>query len=497
MLTDTKTGRARMKYSKPTSDAMIASVACAYLRKQPRRLSQEDPIVEQKSPDHRRSAKMSTTATTALKATHNRAVESSSQEINNSHERRDVKTVLDTKPAHWDVLLKLQAADLILSKLEHLPLPEGEVCLMEDVNQQWLSKVLGKDVEGAELVSANSVGGHEGMTSRHKWQLEWNDKGKAANLPTRIFFKATPQSPPLREMLALLHMDERECCFYNSVGKELEDLAPKCYYAKSYGGGRHIIILEDLDVRGAVGHWMGDSISVAYAREVAIAFAKIHARFWNSPRFDSDMVWARPHCRRFGEPWQLDFFQRVHRLFLATDDGKNASEYVRQVIHEWDANCVKIWEYFDRKPATLLHGDSHLGNVLEFSDGSAGWYDLQCTFKGYGYRDLAYFTNSALTNEDRVPNERAIFDLYTDTLEQNGVVIGNREEAWLDYCLLKLDRFDSTMTSLTTGGYGHARHALERQLRTISAAIEEHDVLTLMRRVLATGQILPEASSTK
>jgi hypothetical protein len=289
-------------------------------------------------------------------------------------------------------------------------------------------------------------------------------------------------------MLSLLHMAELECHVYNEIQKDLSDLIPKCYYAKSYPGGRHIIILQDMEESGLTPHWMGDTCSIGLARAVAVAQAKIHSRFWNSERFEGDMVWVRPRCRRFGELWLRKFFDGNRKKFLQSDLGKSLPVYVKDLVLKWIDNSSTVYEYWDRLPPTIVHGDSHLGNVLEFPDGSGGMYDWQCLFRGYGYRDLSYFLMSSLTAEDCKAHEREIFDLYTDTLEANGVNV-NREVAWLDYCLLGMERFDSAMTSLSNGGYGHATHAFERQVATFSVVLEEHNVAELLDRVIKTGRI--------
>ena len=394
---------------------------------------------------------------------------------------------LDTPAVHMAAISALEEADLLLAEAD-VKLAEDAVYTMDKVTPEWLSKVLGAHVPGAKVVKTSIAGGHEGMTSRHRWKLEWNSEGQKAGLPTAIFFKATPEGKHLREMLSLLHMGERECDVYNKIQRELRGLIPKGYYAHSYPGGRHIIILEDVMEVGATPHWMADVCSIKFAKAVAVSQAKLHSKFWNSDRFEKDMVWVRPHSRGFGWIWQKRLYNNSRRMFLDLDVGKELPDYVRNLIKQWDEQCVAMWEYFDRKPPTILHGDSHLGNVMENADGTASLYDWQCHFRGYGYRDLAYFTMSALTVEDCEAHERDIFDVYTNTLEEHGISV-NREEAWREYCLLGMERFDSAMVSLTNGGYGHAKHALLRQVRTCAYKVQKYDVAALLDRVAKTGSI--------
>ncbi|EXJ80709.1 hypothetical protein A1O3_06993 [Capronia epimyces CBS 606.96] len=395
----------------------------------------------------------------------------------------------DNSALHLHALQSLEASDRVLAKVNG---GLDEVHRYDMITTDWLQEVLGASTPGAEITQWERTGGHKGMTSRHFLQVEWNEAGTTAELPTSIFIKATPDEGLLRETLSMLHMAELESNIYNVCGKDLADLIPRCYYAKAYPGGRFIILLEDLVQRNVEVHWMGDDCSVEYAKAVAVAQGKIHARFWNSPRFegDGDMVWVRPRTRRFGEQWLQRQFTHVRATFLKSDLGKACPIYVRNLIENWEKNCTRCYEYWDRKPPTLVHGDSHLGNVLKFSDGSAGYYDWQCLFRGYGFRDLAYFLMSALTVEDVKAHEKDIFDLYLTTLEENGVTTVDPAEAWLDYNLLRLERLDSTMTSLSlAGGYGHARHALERQLQTLTYTTQEYDVASLLDSVVTTGSI--------
>jgi hypothetical protein len=288
-------------------------------------------------------------------------------------------------------------------------------------------------------------------------------------------------------MLSIIHMGELEARVYNTLHQELSGIIPTAYYARSYPGGRFIIIMEDLEERGIKPYWMGDMCSLNHARAGAVALAKIHSKFWNSDRFEHDLCWIRPRSRRFGELWMRKLSQDSRKRFLATDMGKNLPVYMHNLIRQWDENCTTVYNYWETKPQTLLHGDPHLGNSLEYKDGTAGYYDWQCLFRGYGYRDLSYFLMTAMTNADCKAHEKEIFKLYTATLEQNGVNV-DHGEAWLDYTLFALDALDAVLTSLAnSSGFGHAQSGFERALETMSAAIQNHDVLALLQKVIETG----------
>ncbi|KAK4938714.1 hypothetical protein LTR10_020897 [Elasticomyces elasticus] len=390
---------------------------------------------------------------------------------------------------HLHALKLLEDSDRLLAYLQAGPEGEG-VYRYDQITTEWLEQVLSNGVADARVTDWSRTGGHDGMTERHFLNITWNEAGQRHKLPTSVFIKATPDNAHLREMLSMLHMAELECNVYNICSEDLAEHIPRCYYAKSYPGGRFIILMENLEHRNIQVHWMGDNCSIETARKVAIALGHIHATYWNSERFMSDMVWVRPRTRRFGENWMRETFDRSQKAFLASELGETCPAYVRDLITEWNKHSPLCHAYFDTKPATLVHGDSHLGNILEYPDGRAGYYDWQCLYRGYGLRDLAYFMMSALTVDDVKLHDRKLFNIYTNTLKEHGIEL-HEEEAWADYNLLRMDRFDSAMVSTTQGaGYGHARHAFERQVKTLSYIVEKEDVASILRNVVETGHVL-------
>jgi hypothetical protein len=308
-----------------------------------------------------------------------------------------------------------------------------------------------------------------------KWLLRWNAEGVAAGLPQSVFVKATPTEPALREMLAVLHMHELESRFYAQVRPEVPELAPRAFHASSHPGGRFLIVLEDLVARGCRPYWQADDCSVGHARAVAVALARLHARYWQSERLCGDLAWVRPCTRRFGWKWLREAHARTRADFLATEDEAILPRHARALLEAWIRNVDRLFDYWERLPRTLLHGDSHLGNTFAFPDGGAGLLDWQVVFSGHGLRDLAYFLMSALGNESRRLHERSIFELYLDVLADGGVKL-DREQAWNAFCLFVIDRWDAAILSYMHASYGHATSAQLRGLASIAGSILDNDI---------------------
>ena len=65
----------------------------------------------------------------------------------------------------------------------------------------------------------------------------------------------------------------------------------------------------------------------------------------------------------------------------------------------------------DAGPATLLHGDPHIGNTYLLADGDIGFLDWQVLRRGNFSLDLGYFLQGAVTIDDRRVCERALIDI--------------------------------------------------------------------------------------
>ena len=382
-----------------------------------------------------------------------------------------------------EALDALMQSDFALAHAPTLDLKEPH--LLSDVTQAWLQQTLGDKIPGAILDNLIVEDEHSGMTDRKKWSLEWNRTGQEAGLPKTIFVKATPEIPYHRETLSVLHMHTLESNFYKQIQPEIPDLAPPAYYAESYPGGRFLILLEDLESSDCKPYWVKDNASIEHIKAVAVALAKLHAKYWESDRLQGDLSWVRPRTCRFGWPWLRDKMPPLREKFIEMADADILPEDVKQVLDLWGEHAVKTFEYLETLPHTVLHGDSHIGNTFSYPDGRAGLFDWQVMFSGHGLRDYAYFFFSAINNDDRKKYEKEVFELYIDTLAEHGVTL-DKNSAWDLYCIFILDRWDAGITSYVYGNYNHDPVGQKRGLFATAEAIKDHDIGTKLQQLIDT-----------
>lgn len=93
--------------------------------------------------------------------------------------------------------------------------------------------------------------------------------------------------------------------------------------------------------------------------------------------------------------------------------------------------------YAERNPRfrTLLHGDTHLGNIYFTKEGNTRFLDWSAFHFGSCFHDLVYFMSAILPIEDRRAHEMEILDHYLETLHRLGgpKFDRNDEELMVEY----------------------------------------------------------------
>jgi aminoglycoside phosphotransferase (APT) family kinase protein len=85
-----------------------------------------------------------------------------------------------------------------------------------------------------------------------------------------------------------------------------------------------------------------------------------------------------------------------------------------------------------RRPATLIHGDCHAGNIFQTADG-VGLIDWQLLQQGGWALDVAYHIAAVLPVEVAEREERALLNHYLEAARGLGGIMPDAEEAWTEY----------------------------------------------------------------
>jgi Ecdysteroid kinase-like family len=343
-----------------------------------------------------------------------------------------------------------------------------------DVTAQWLTTHLGSRAPGAVAVSATPLDGTSGTTDRRRLAVEWNEAGKRAALPANVFVKSSPLSAKNRGMVAALGMSSNEVRFYRQLGGELADVCPKAWYSYAGIGARFLIVLDDIVADGARPYALADRCGIEHARGLMDAFAELHSRFWESPRFDGDLSWVRTWSTRPGNAVLKRFYKRGRRAALRLDRPE-ATSAVHATAAALDANIDAYYREFEAGPLTLLHGDSHLGNTYSNQDRNSGLLDWQVIWRGPGLREVAYWMITGLDPDLRRAHERDLVARYLDGLRRGGVTeVLSNDAAFERYRLFAAEAWDAAAMTIAWPGLQAPDNA-EAGWRRACVAVEDLD----------------------
>jgi hypothetical protein len=309
---------------------------------------------------------------------------------------------------------------------DDIPVTGGEV------TREWLTAVLCDGHPGAEVVSFHTEDVSAGTSTRWKVTLAYNEVGREAGLPTRLFAKTTVG---FRQRLTqeLADILEGEPGFFRYLRPELDIEAARGYFgAADRKTGRSISLIEDISAsKGAVFSTPQTSISREQMEGLLANMASWHGRYWNSPALTGKRWMKLPR----------DHYANLDRLISMEKCSKVGVKRARErvpdpLVAAHDHLYVALKKSLDmasEKPLTLLHGDSHIGNTYQTAAGRMGFTDWQVVMRGQWAYDVSYTISSGLTVENRRAWERDLLAFYLDRLAAAGGSAPSFESAWLDY----------------------------------------------------------------
>ncbi len=188
-----------------------------------------------------------------------------------------------------------------------------------------------------------------------------------------------------------------------------------------------VLVMEDVAARGGDPRDATRPLSVEQAVHGVRGLARLHRAFWGR-RLDEqvDLAWVEAF-----RPWRG---MRVGIDVGLRRTGDQLPTEVRSMTgQEIEAQWCRYLDAVNRGPATLLHGDAHIGNTYVLPGDGVGFLDWQVLRRGDALLDVGYFVAGAVTAEDRRAAERRLIDEYHRALELPDDARPSREELWLRY----------------------------------------------------------------
>jgi len=354
---------------------------------------------------------------------------------------------------------------------------------VEELTPELLTAALserhpGVVVDGLKIIdTAHCNSGSASTAGRVVLGLSYAPGGEA-DLPTRVVLKTMLIQPG-----APAAMYENEVRFYRELRPELEIETPQVYASVFDDESGHFgVVMEDVTLRDASFPDARRSVNLAQITGLLDDLATLHARFWMSPRFQTDLRWLWTPCsggfHDFLRSGALEFIRlQVER-----------SEYKRDLLDRrlgrsldglWE-DLWKVQAVLDSEPSTLLHGDCHLGNTYLLPDGRMGLLDWQLMNKGRWSHDITYLFMTALDVELRRSHERELLAHYLEQLRLRGVRDApDPDAAWLLYRQTAIWGLVIGWLICPIENYGE--EILEANLNRLATAVEDLDTFAAVR----------------
>lgn len=227
----------------------------------------------------------------------------------------------------------------------------------------------------------------------------------------------------------------REVRFYQQLAPLSHVPAPRLYYgAADEATGRTVLLLQDLSAARS-----GDVLqgcSPEEAEQILQALAPFHAHWWAQPRL-KDFAWLPDWA---GDPQaRQERYNRQTGLFLQRF-GQQLPPSIHEAIDRLRADYALVLTRLAEAPATLIHADLHLDNILfspPDSDLPVTILDWQSISRGAAAIDVALFLFGSLSIEQRRAVGQELLARYHALLVAQGVS-GYSLQQLLDDCRLAL-----------------------------------------------------------
>jgi hypothetical protein len=351
----------------------------------------------------------------------------------------------------------------------------------EDIGPSLLTAVLeerhpGVCVEKVTVLDqAHCDSGSASTAARAVLELAFGGGGE--NLPARMILKTVLVRPG-----SIADLYENEVRFYRELRDEVEIETPR-FFGGTFdaSSGSFGILMEDVTLRGARFPNALDAMNLYQMRDLLGGLAAMHARFWQSPRFTTDLTWMwTPLSGGFYDFLQssagLEFFRGL----------MVQCEYKVELLRRLGKSLEQMWELLwkaqallAKEPVTLLHGDTHFGNTYLLPGNRVGMLDWQLVNRGRWAHDVTYMLMTALDVETRRSHDRDLLGYYLEKLRAGGVTDApSLDDAWELYRRTAIWGFMLGWFICPVENYGE--EILRANLERLATTLEDLETFTAL-----------------
>lgn len=348
----------------------------------------------------------------------------------------------------------------------------------ESIDAAWLTRALrdtgaiAAETELAEVRIEDFAGGFGQTGETVRLHLDYS--GGAG--PKTMIAKFATEDPDRRRASNAIGLYEREIGFYRHWSEKVDIRSPRAYFARhDPASGRFALMLEDFP-----DHRPGDEtvgLTPADGRVAISQVAGLHGPYWGKMGA-ADLT-----------PLPLAAPEKYEAAFgvMAETFGDLMTPRLHDLRSAYLTAIPHLQDWMNSAPATLIHGDYRLDNLLFGPEGHPDRIvavDWQAIRPARGMQDVAYLIAHSMNVGDRRAHEIDLLQLYCTELSRYGVDY-DLDTAKADYRKTQLYLFCVVLYIVGINVNTHER-ALRRKRALMTRAItalEDWEALDLLSEV--------------
>lgn len=345
-----------------------------------------------------------------------------------------------------------------------------------DVSPQWMTAAIAPEHPQAEVAAVELVTRDDGTNRRARFRLSY----RHGSGPEYVFCKAhTPRH-------RIVHL--RNGNLFNEARLFAAEVPLPVDHPRVYSAITDrlrldfLLVMEDLTQRGADPRDATRPMTVEQVADGLRGLARLHSRYWGLTNTSQPALkWLKTW--RPSRGWQVGLRRCVP---LALE--RHREDLPKQITGYTGDEIVDYWARFvsglRRGPATLLHGDAHIGNTYILPGNSVGFLDWQVARRGNWSQDMGYFLVGALSEADRGDHEGELLREYHDALQLPVAQRPSLDEITLRYRASHAYGLAIWLSTLGSVGYQSVDISLALAQR-FAAAFIDHDTLSALESLNA------------
>lgn len=339
---------------------------------------------------------------------------------------------------------------------------------LDAISPEWMTAALSEFYPDAEVSAVEQVLRDDGTNRRARLGLTYS-RGSG---PATVFVKASdPAHAELNARTGGVFNEPR--LFRSGVDLPLDH--PDVYLALiDEPKLDFILVMEDISARGADPRDSTRPLTIDQAANGVRALARLHGAYWGQRlREETALAWVDLFVAWTGMGGGIA--KSIEKAGDTIPPEVRAMTGEQIVGDYWTRYIASLGD----GPATLLHGDPHIGNTYVLPDDKVGFLDWQVLRRGNFSLDLGYFLQGAVEIEDRRACESDLIDEYQAALGLPSDERPTRDEIWLRYRASVAHGLAIWLATFSYGGWQREEVSLALVQRYAAAFVDLDSVAAI------------------